>query len=126
MRLSLTLAQEAYSLRLEDAIPAGAEILNAQLQSSQANPRAAPAGGQYDPRRPYENGWGGWLFHPAQVFDDHISWAADYLPAGNYELTYTLVLLQPGEFQWLPARAWLTYFPQVQGNSAGSVFTILP
>jgi uncharacterized protein YfaS (alpha-2-macroglobulin family) len=126
VRLSLSLTQPAYFLRLEDAIPSGAEILNAQIQPSQTGPSVAQAGEQYDPRQPYENGWGGWLFHPAQVFDDHISWAADHLPAGNYELTYTLVLLQPGEFQWLPARAWLTYFPQVQGSSAGSVFTILP
>jgi uncharacterized protein YfaS (alpha-2-macroglobulin family) len=127
VRLSLTLAQEAYFLRLDDAIPAGAEILNAQVQSSQTSSEAAPASGsRYDPTRPYENGWGAWLFHPAQVSDDHISWAADYLPAGNYELTYTLVLLQAGEFQWLPARAWLTYFPRVWGSSAGSVFTIMP
>jgi uncharacterized protein YfaS (alpha-2-macroglobulin family) len=122
VRLALTLAQEAYSLRLEDALPAGARILSAQLQAGQTG----SGGGQFDPRRPYENGWGGWLFHPAQVFDDHISWAADHLPAGSYELVYTLVLLQPGDFQWLPARAWLTYFPEVQGSSAGSTFTILP
>ena len=127
VRLSLTLAQPAYFLRLEDAIPAGAEILNAQIQTGQAASSAAPTGGgQFDPRQPYANGWGAWLFHPAQIYADHINWAADYLPAGNYELAYTLVLLQAGEFQWLPAHAWLTYFPQVQGNSAGSIFTILP
>ena len=126
MRLSLTLSQAAYFLRLEDAIPAGAEILNAPIQTGQTGSSAAPAEGQFNPSRPYAAGWGGWLFHPAQISNDHISWAADYLPAGNYELTYTVVLLQAGEFRWLPARAWLTYFPQVQGNSAGSVFTILP
>jgi uncharacterized protein YfaS (alpha-2-macroglobulin family) len=126
VRLSLTLSEAAYFLRLEDAIPAGAEILNAPIQNGQTGSNAAPAEGRFDPSRPYAAGWGGWLFHPAQITNDHISWAADYLPAGNYELTYTVVLLQAGEFRWLPARAWLTYFPQVQGNSAGSVFTILP
>jgi uncharacterized protein YfaS (alpha-2-macroglobulin family) len=126
VHLSLTLSQDAYFLRLEDAIPAGAEILNAQPQTGQAGLGVAPAGAHFDPSQPYANGWGGWLFHPAQVSGDHISWAADYLPAGNYEVTYTVVLLQAGEFRWLPGRAWLTYSPQVQGNNAGSVFTILP
>jgi uncharacterized protein YfaS (alpha-2-macroglobulin family) len=126
VRLSLTLAQPAYYLRLQDAIPAGAEILNAPIQSSQTDSGAPAVGSSYDPTRPYANGWGAWLFHPTQVFDDRISWAADYLPAGNYELTYTLVVLQAGEFQWLPAHAWLTYFPQVQGSSAGSILKILP
>jgi uncharacterized protein YfaS (alpha-2-macroglobulin family) len=126
VRLSLTLSQGAYFLRLEDAIPAGAEILNAQLQTSQTGSSAALVGAQFDPSQPYANGWGSWLFHPAQVSGGHISWAADYLPAGNYELTYSMVLLQAGEFRWLPARAWLTYFPQVQGNNAGGAFTILP
>lgn len=126
VHLSLTLSQAAYFLRLEDAIPAGAEVLNAQVQTSQTGSSAAPTGAQFDPSRPYANGWGSWLFHPAQIYNDHVSWAADYLPAGNYELIYTVVPLQAGEFRWLPAHAWLTYFPQVQGNSAGSVFTILP
>jgi uncharacterized protein YfaS (alpha-2-macroglobulin family) len=127
VRLSLSLAHEAFFLRLEDAIPAGAEILNTQIQSGPAGSEAAPASGSpYDPTRPYENGWGGWLFHPAQVSDDQINWAADRLPAGNYELAYTLVLLQAGEFQWLPAHAWLSYFPEVQGSSAGELFTIFP
>jgi len=37
---------------------------------------------------------------------------------------YTLVLIHPGEYQVLPARAWEFYFPEVQGNSAGSLFKI--
>jgi hypothetical protein len=61
------------------------------------------------------------LFHPAQIFDDHIAFAADYLPAGSYELTYTLVSVQSGQFRVLPARAWQFYFPDVRGSSAGAM-----
>jgi hypothetical protein len=75
-------------------------------------------------RKPFEQGWGWWYFNQPLIHDDHITWTADYLPAGIYELTYTLVLIHPGEYQVLPARAWEFYFPEVQGSSAGDVFLI--
>ena len=127
-RLTLTVPNDVYYLLVEDFIPAGAEILDASLKTSQQGAGGAPATEQasYDPRNPYSDGWGWWYFHNAQVYADHIAWAADYLPAGTYELTYTLVITQPGEYRVLPARAWQFYFPEVQANSAGTVFEIEP
>ena len=55
-----------------------------------------------------------------------MSVSADYLPAGTYVLTYTLVPLQAGEYRVLPAHAWQSFFPEVQGTSAGAVFEIKP
>jgi hypothetical protein len=75
---------------------------------------------------PYANGWGWWLFHDPQIRDDSILFSADYLPAGTYVLTYTLVPLQTGEYRVLPAHAWESFFPEVQGTSAGAVFEIKP
>jgi hypothetical protein len=120
VRLSLTVPETAYYLLVEDYIPAGSEVLDTRLLTSQ---QEIP---DYDPRRPFEDGWGWWLFSNPQVFDDRIAWAVDSLPAGTYELTYTLVILQPGEYQVLPARARQFYFPEVQGTSAGAVFEIEP
>jgi alpha-2-macroglobulin len=80
----------------------------------------------YDPRDPYGSGWGWWLFDPARIYSDHISWTASYLPAGTYQLTYTLVILQAGEYRVLPAHAQMLYFPEVQGNSAGGILEIEP
>ncbi len=127
VRLSLNLPQDMYYLVVEDYIPAGAEILDTRLKTSQLGEDLGP-GTQvtYDPRNPFAEGWGWWLFHEAQIYDDHITWAADYLPAGTYELTYTLVLLQPGLYQVLPARAWALYFPEIQANSGGDVFEVRP
>ena len=118
VRLSLTIPETAYYLLVEDYIPAGAEVLDTSLKTSQ---REAP---EYDPRRPFEEGWGWWYFSDPQVYDDHIAWAVDSLPAGTYELAYTLVILQPGEYRVLPARARQFYFPEIQGSSAGDVFEI--
>ncbi len=129
VRLTLSLDEAAYNLMLEDFIPAGAEILNESLKTTQ---QAVPEGDQpapqplFDPSAPLADGWGWWLFSSPQVHDDRITWAVDYLPAGTYELTYTVSLNQAGEYQVLPAHAWQSYFPEVQGTSAGEIFTIQP
>ena len=125
VRLTLVLPTDAYYLVVEDFIPAGTEILNTRLQTSQLGEYGEP-GPLYDPSDPYRHGWGWWLFSAAMVYDDHIAFTAEYLPAGTYELTYTLVVLQAGEYQVLPARAWMFYFPEVQGTSAGEVFVVRP
>lgn len=119
VRLTLTVPETAYYLIVEDYIPAGSEVLNTSLKTSQLG--VVP---QFDPRRPLDDGWGWWFFSTPQVYDDHVSWTAEQLPPGTYELTYQLVLLQPGEYRVLPARAWQAYFPEVQGNSAGQIFKI--
>jgi hypothetical protein len=134
VRVVLTLPTDMVYLQVEDHIPAGAEVLDISLKTSQQGQDLPPEFGPvpvepvplYDPRRPLADGWGWWLFYGPRIYDDRIAWSADYLPAGTYELTYTLVPLQPGEYRVLPARAWETYFPEVQGQSAGAVFNILP
>ncbi len=117
VHLTLNLENEAYYLVVEDYIPAGAEIVDTSLKTSQQF-------SEYDLRDPFEDGWGWWYFNTPQIYDEHISWAVKYLPAGTYELTYTLVLNQPGQYRVIPARAWQFYFPEVQGNSAGLIFEI--
>ncbi len=70
------------------------------------------------------NGWGWWYFTAPRFYHDHVRWLGSYVPAGTYILIYRLLPLQAGEFRVLPARAYAMYFPEVQGRSAGSVFTI--
>jgi hypothetical protein len=118
VRIALTLENAAYYLVVEDYIPAGAEILDSSLKTSQQGADSV------DARTPFAGGWGWWYFADPHIYDDHIAWAAESLPAGTYELTYTLVLTHLGEYQVLPARAWEFYFPEVQGNSAGELFVI--
>jgi hypothetical protein len=125
VRLTLALPNDAYHLVVEDYIPAGSEILDTSLKTSQQG-KAEEMAPLYETEHPFGSGWGWWLFNAAQIYDDHIAWTAEYLPAGTYELTYTLSILQLGEYHVLPARAWQFYFPEVQGNSAGGTFTINP
>jgi hypothetical protein len=126
VRLTLSLPQAAYYLLVEDILPAGAEVLNLQLKTSQQGQGEGEPLPAFDARDPFGLGWGWWLFGSPQIYDDRIAWSVDYLPAGTYELVYTLALLQPGEFRLLPANAYQFYFPEVQGSSAGALFTIEP
>jgi hypothetical protein len=124
VRLTLTLPHDAYYLAVQDAIPAGVEILNTTLKTSQQGEGSGTSFEVYDPENPYANGWGWWFFSSPLIYDDHIAWTVDYLAAGTYVLTYTLIPMQAGEFRVIPARAWLTFFPEVQGTSAGEIFEI--
>lgn len=125
VRLTLVLPNDAYYIIVEDYIPAGAEILDTSLKTVQVSEFQEP-GPLYDPDDPFGSGWGWWLFELARIYDDHIAFAADYLPAGTYELVYTIMLLQPGEYQVMPARAWMFYFPELQASSGGARFEIKP
>jgi uncharacterized protein YfaS (alpha-2-macroglobulin family) len=121
VRLTLTIPETVYYMLVEDYLPAGAEVLDVSLKTSQQG-AAEP---HYDLHEPFAQGWGWWYFNDPQIYDDRIAWAVDVLPAGTYELTYQLVPLLPGEFKVMPARAWQLYFPEVQGNSAGDIFEII-
>jgi uncharacterized protein YfaS (alpha-2-macroglobulin family) len=125
VRVRVTVQNDAHYLILEDYLPAGAEILDASLQTTQLGGVPGEPAPLYDPRAPFARGWGWWYFTAPQIYDERIVWSADFLPAGTYELTYTLVLLQPGEFRVLPARARQLYFPEVRGNTVGAVFEIV-
>jgi uncharacterized protein YfaS (alpha-2-macroglobulin family) len=125
-RLTLTLPNDSYYVMLEDHIPAGTEILNQTLKTSQQGQDGTDVEVEYDADDPFARGWGWWLFNEPQIRDESITWTADYLPAGTYELTYTLIPTQAGQFRVLPAHACQAFFPDVQGTSAGAIFEIMP
>lgn len=125
-RLTLTLPHDAYYVMVEDHIPAGMEILNRGLKTSQLGIEGGGVKVQFKDEDPFADGWGWWLFKEPHIYDEGILFTAEYLPAGTYVLTYTLIPLQAGEFRVLPARAWQAFFPEVQGTSAGMIFEIKP
>jgi uncharacterized protein YfaS (alpha-2-macroglobulin family) len=127
VHLTVTLPEDAYYLVVEDYLPAGAEVVDGRLKTSQLGSlqfefqEPVPL---YEATDPLAGGWGWWLFNDPRVYDDRIGWTADYLPAGTYELTYVMALNQQGEYRVLPARAFELYFPEVGGSSEGQLFTI--
>ncbi len=125
-QLTLTLPHDAYYIMVEDHIPAGMEVLNRNLKTSQLGADETSVQVQFDDADPFAKGWGWWLFNEPQIHDEGILFTADYLPTGTYVLTYTLIPVQAGEFRVLPAHAWQAFFPEVQGTSAGTIFEIKP
>ena len=113
-----------YNLIIEDNIPAGAEILNPALKTAQLG--RGPDSNEAQSYDYFENFWGWWYFTSGEVYDNSIQWTAKYAPAGTYELTYRMQPVTVGEFNVIPAHAYLYYFPDVEGRSAGMMFSIKP
>ena len=125
VRLTLTLPHDMYNLEVEDFIPAGTAIFNPNLLTSQLGLSSQAIGlPEFLPNNPFQYGWGWWIFSDPQIYDDHVLWTTSYAPAGSYQLTYTLVPTQAGEFRVIPAHAWEAFFPEVQGTTAGAIFKV--
>lgn len=132
-RVTVTIPNDAYYFMVEDYVPAGAEILDPSLKTSQQGEESQSVDIQFDESNPFSagshetsgKGWGWWYFNRPQIYRERILWSADYLPAGTYALTYAIIPSLAGEYRVLPARAWLAYFPEAQGTTEGAVFRIL-
>lgn len=120
--LTVIISHDMYNLMIEDFIPAGTEIVNQEFLTSQTVYEETVS--FYNPYEPFSTGWGWWFFNEPQIYDDHLLWTADYLPAGTYTLTYQLLPYQRGVFQVLPTHAWQYFYPEVQGTSEGDLLTI--
>jgi alpha-2-macroglobulin len=119
VHLSITVPEDTYYLAVEDYIPAGSEIVNVQLNTTQLGTDI-----QTSIQDPFAEGWNSWVFSSPTIYDDHIAWVASFVPAGSYELTYRIQPTQAGEYRVLPAHVYQIYFPEVEGASGGSIFTI--
>ena len=118
VRITLVVEHDLHYLIVEDKIPAGTEILDTRLNTSRQDLA------EYQVSSPFKHGWGWWYFNQPTVYDNRIMWAANFVPAGTYQMVYTLSLTHPGEYQVLPARAWQQYFPETQAISAGEKFNV--
>jgi uncharacterized protein YfaS (alpha-2-macroglobulin family) len=109
--------------RIEDPIPAGTEALDPGL-----NINSSTQGGEVSRiDEDYRFGfWGWWVFNQIEYRDEGVVFLANFLPAGTYQYSYYLQAVIPGEYQVRPTFASETFFPEVNGRSAGLIFTINP
>jgi alpha-2-macroglobulin len=132
VRLNMIAPERRHHVALVDALPAGFEAVNPELQGvgftdeppaqPMPMPRPMPRGavrGGFD--RPAPGGgmwWGRWWIHQ-NLRDDRAEAFASLLPAGSYEYTYIARATTPGTFVVPPPRAEEMYSPETFGRGAG-------
>jgi uncharacterized protein YfaS (alpha-2-macroglobulin family) len=57
-----------------------------------------------------------WSFYHKEIRHDSVRFYSDYLPAGNYHLSYVAQAISEGEFAMLPVHAEEMYDPDVHGK----------
>jgi len=122
VHLSLVVPNPMYYVSVEDTVPAGVEIINLFLNTTRQGVEKQPAPGAGED--PFANGWNAWYFGSPRIGDHTVSWVAEQVPAGIYELTYQIHPQIAGQFHILPAHAYQIYYPEVEASSAGAMLNI--
>ncbi len=118
VRLTMVVDSRRTHVALIDPIPAGFEIVNSALATSEPAPQA-------DPSETASNRfwWSRWFEHQ-NLRDDRAEAFSTWLGAGSYEYTYIARATTPGTFVTPPARAQQIYEPEVFGRSASTTVTV--
>lgn len=109
---------------VDDPIPGGLEPVNRDLAtaSSLDADKGAFQGAQsslwFDFREWIDFGASFWSFYHKEIRHSSARFYSEYLPAGNYHLSYVSQAIAAGDFVILPAHAEEMYDPDVFGDSA--------
>jgi len=109
---------------IEDFIPAGVELINFNLDTSDQSLQTI----QDNNRRDYwyRDSIGARILRPdvVEMRDDRIFLFKERLPGGVYKFEYFVRVLVPGTFHHLPAVVSEMYFPENFGRTSGDYFEI--
>jgi hypothetical protein len=97
-------------LALSVPIPAGAEVIDGSLTSSQSFP----------PSEDYS------ALPVQRVYDAEVRFFFDRFPRGRQEVSFLVRTTTPGSFRTPPAAAELMYEQEVFGRTAGRVVRVVP
>lgn len=115
---------------VDDPVPGGLEPVNSDLATSSMvdadKGEYKPAGGSWwfhhgDWSR---YGTSRWSFYHKELRHHAARFYSEYLPAGNYRLSYAAQAIAPGEFTVMPAHAEEMYDPEVFGKSSAAVLNV--
>lgn len=128
--LFVSLPAAGHFIVVDDPVPGGLEPVNRDLQNASFVDADAGdferAGGSwwfqfgdwhyYDVSR--------WSFHHKELRHDAARFFSDYLPPGNYQLSYTAQAIAEGEFHRMPVKAEAMYDPGVHGAGLQGSLTV--
>ena len=115
---------------VEDAVPGGLEPVNrdlATVSTVDADAGAFKAAGgswwfRYSDWSSY--GVSRWSFYHQELRHNAVRFYSEYLPAGNYHLSYTAQAIAPGDFVVMPVYAEEMYDPDVHGQGVVGSLTV--
>jgi uncharacterized protein YfaS (alpha-2-macroglobulin family) len=128
--LYLSLPTARHFVVVSDPVPGGLEPVNRQLATASTVAADAaqfqPAGGAWYLR--YSD-WisynaSRWSFYHQELRHDAARFYSDYLPPGNYHLSYSAQVIAAGEFHVLPAQAEELYDPDIFGKAQPALLQV--
>ncbi|MGA1867849.1 MAG: alpha-2-macroglobulin family protein [bacterium] len=113
-----------------DPVPGGLEPVNRDLATSSVVDADKEAGiysgsswwHKYGDWRAY--GYSRWSFYHQEFLHHSVRFYSDYLPAGNYHLSYVAQAIAPGEFYVMPLHVEEMYDPDVFGQGVPSLLQV--
>lgn len=115
---------------LEDSVPGGLEPVNRDLANSSTvdakKGEFEASGGSwwFNYSNWMEYSVSRWNFYHQEIRHNSVRYYSDYLPAGNYHLSYTAQAIAPGEFTIMPAHAEEMYDPDVFGKGISEALVV--
>ena len=128
--LYVSLPTARHFVVIDDPVPGGLEPVNRDLANASLVDAAAgdfqAAGGSWWFRFSDWQGYGvsRWSFYHQELRHDAARFYSEYLPPGNYHVSYTAQAIAVGEFTVMPAHAEEMYDPDVYGKSLPGTLTV--
>jgi len=117
---------------VDDPVPGGLEPVNRDLATAStvdADLGAFEAAGDswwFTSSEWCAYGVSRWSFYHQELRHDSARFYSEYLPAGNYHLSYTAQAIAPGTFVVRPVRAEELYDPDIYGQGQGADLVVAP
>ena len=121
--LYVSLPTARHFVVVDDPVPGGLEPVNRDLANASLVDASAgdfqAAGGSWWFRFSDWQGYGAsrWSFYHQELRHDAARFYSEYLPPGNYHLSYSAQAIAVGDFAVMPAHAEEMYDPDVYGKS---------
>ncbi|MBN2675656.1 MAG: hypothetical protein JXR30_00190 [Alphaproteobacteria bacterium] len=115
---------------VDDPVPGGLEPVNRDLANTSVldakEAQGIYAGGsfyfKYDDWISYD--YSRWSFYHKELRNDSVRFYADYLPTGNYHLTYVAQAIAEGKFVKMPTMASEMYDSDIYGKGQTNTLTV--
>ncbi|HJS73471.1 MAG TPA: alpha-2-macroglobulin family protein, partial [Vicinamibacteria bacterium] len=128
--LFLSLPAPRNFLVVDDPVPGGLEPVNRDLATAstvdadQAEFEGASTSFWFTRDDWFLFGYSRWSFYHQELRHDAARFYSEWLPAGNYHLSYAAQAIAPGEFQVLPVHAEEMYDPDVFGQGVPQTLVV--